>query len=135
MEYKVLSIEHKDTSKIKSFTDLRAWQKAHDLVVLTYDITGKFPVSEQYGLTSQMRRCAVSISSNIAEGFSRGTRKDKLQFYIIAIGSLTELQDQCLVARDVKLMSKNNFNKLADRSIVVHKLVTGLAKTAQTKGQ
>ena len=88
-----------------------------------------FPVQEQFGLTSQMRRSAVSVTSNIAEGFSRQTTNDKLHFYSIALGSLTELQNQLLIARDVGYIQIDELPKLADKSIVTHKLINGLIKS------
>ncbi|MFH1565125.1 MAG: four helix bundle protein, partial [bacterium] len=80
--------------KIKSFTGLFAWQEGHKLVLMIYNTTEQFPDKERFGLISQTRRAAVSITSNIAEGFSRKTNKDKVQFYAMAQGSLTELQNQ-----------------------------------------
>ncbi|MBU1963651.1 four helix bundle protein [Patescibacteria group bacterium] len=67
--------------KIKSFTDLIAWQKGHQLVIATYKVTDEFPNKETFALVNQMRRCAVSITSNIAEGFSRQGRKEKIQCF------------------------------------------------------
>jgi four helix bundle protein len=75
-----------------------------------------------------MRRCAISITSNIAEGFSRKTYKEKIQFYTIALGSLTELQNQLLVARDVKYISKPYFQLFANQTIEISKLINGLIK-------
>lgn len=115
-------------AKIKSFTDLLAWKEAHKLVILIYKTTDKFPVKETYSLIDQMRRCCVSISSNIAEGFSRQTQKEKLQFYFTAKGSLTELQNQLLVARDVGYLEKEIFNEIAEQTVVVSRLLTGLIK-------
>jgi len=80
-----------------------------------------------------MRRCAVSISSNIAEGFSRQTKKEKLQFYFIAKGSLTELQNQLLVAKDVGYLDKKIFSEIAKQTVVVHKLINGLINSANSK--
>lgn len=77
--------------KIQSFTDLIAWQKTHQFIIDLYKVFGTFPKEEIYGLTSQMKRAVISISSNIAEGFSRKSAKEKIQFYYIALGSLTEL--------------------------------------------
>lgn len=71
-------------SKIKSFTDLNTWKEGHKLVLMIYRITDKFPEKEKFGLISQMRRCVISFTSNIAEGFSRNTNKDKYQFYSMA---------------------------------------------------
>jgi len=79
--------------KIKSFTDLISWQEGHKLVLLIYAITKKFPKEELFGLVSQIRRCAISITSNIAEGFSRKSKKEKINFYHISLDSLTELQN------------------------------------------
>ena len=87
--------------KIQKFTDLIAWQKAHILALSTYQLTQSFPSDERFGLMSQMQRAAVSISSNIAEGFGRGTAKDKIQFYLIAKTSLNELHSQILIAHDL----------------------------------
>jgi four helix bundle protein len=76
---------NKEVSKIKSFTDLNLWRKGHKLVLIVYKITSSFPKEEIFGLSSQMRRCAVSITSNIAEGFSRESFKDKIRFYYMAL--------------------------------------------------
>ena len=83
---------------IKSFRDLIAWQKAISIALRIYEATKPFPKEEQFGLTSQMRRLAVSISSNIAEGFGRQTAADKGRFYTMALGSNNELQSQVSVA-------------------------------------
>lgn len=114
--------------KIKSFTDLLCWREGHKLVLMIYKITDKFPNKEIFGLTNQMRRCAVSITSNIAEGFGRNTNKDKCQFYYMAYGSLTELQNQLIIARDVKYLSLDNFKKIADKTVTVAKLINGLKR-------
>jgi len=79
------------TKKIQSFTQLNVWKETHKLVLLIYKTTDNFPKKETYSLTDQMRRCAISITSNIAEGFSRQSKKEKLQFYYVSKGSLTEL--------------------------------------------
>lgn len=116
--------------KIRSFTDLNAWREAHRLVLLVYQSVKSFPKEELFCLTIQVKRSALSISSNIAEGFSRRTSKDKIQFYTIAKGSLTELQNQLLVARDVGYLEPEVFKSLADQSLVVGKLLSGLVKSA-----
>lgn len=118
----------KEKTKIKSFTDLYAWQEGHKLVVMVYKTTKNFPKEEMFGIVSQMRRCVISITSNIAEGFSRNTNKDKVQFYCIAHGSLTELQNQLLAARDIGYLNEEEFNKIANQTVIVHKLITGLKK-------
>jgi len=113
---------------IQSFTDLNAWKLGHEVVLLVYKYTKEFPKDEIFGLVSQMRRSAVSITSNIAEGFSRYSWKEKHQFYRTALGSLTELQNQLLVARDVGYMSNNDFQLIAGKSIDASKLINGLLK-------
>src|SRR3990167_391511 len=87
---------------IKSHKDLLVWQKSLDLVENVYLLTEKFPQRELYGLSAQMRRAAVSISSNIAEGRSRGTRKDFTHFLHMAFGSASELETQLLIAKRLK---------------------------------
>lgn len=133
MAYNVLSINTQSmtNTKIKSFTDLNAWKEGHKLVLMIYDVTDKFPQKEIFGLTNQMRRAVVSVTSNVAEGFSRKSSKEKYQFYCVAQGSLTELQNQLLIARDVKYLDRERFEKAADQTVCVHKLLTGLKKFVQ----
>ena len=124
---------NENDNKIRSFTDLNAWKQSHDLVLETYRITNNFPKTEIFVLTSQIRRCAISITSNIAEGFSRRTYKDKNQFYFISQGSLTELQNQILLARDLGYIENDVFKNLADKSVIVHKLINGLIKSSKDR--
>lgn len=114
--------------KIKSFTDLETWKEGHKLVLIIYKITKDFPKEEMFGLTSQLRRAAISIVSNIAEGFSRNGQKEKIQFYYIAKGSNTEIQSQLLVAKDLGYLKDKDFGKIAEQSIKVNKLISGLIK-------
>ena len=118
--------------KIQSFTDLRVWREAHKLVLMVYKETRNFPKEEIYGLTSQLRRSAVSVTSNIVEGFSRESYKDKLRFYYIARGSLIELQNQLLVARDIVCLNKKKFNQISVQSISVHKLLNAFISKTKT---
>ena len=118
--------------KIRSFTDLVAWQEGHKLVLIIYKITKEFPKEEIFALTNQMRRCAVSITSNIAEGFSRKSNKEKIQFYHTALGSLTELQNQLLIARDIKYVHEQNFKLIAEQIVTTRKLINGLKKFLNT---
>ena len=83
-------------------------------------------------LTNQMRRCVVSISSNIAEGFPRQSYKEKIQFYSISQGSITELQDQLLIVRDIGYINKETFQLLAPETVIIHQLLTGLIKHSKT---
>ena len=115
--------------KITKFTDLITWQKGHQLVLSVYKIIKQFPDSEKFALSNQMARCVVSITSNIAEGFSRQSKKEKIQFYFTAKGSLTELQNQLLIAKDVKYIRFSEFSVLAQQTVEVHKLINGLIKS------
>ncbi len=120
-------------NKINSFTDLNAWKTAHKLALDIYCLTRKYPKDELYGLVSQLRRAVVSISSNISEGFSRRSSREKIQFYSIALGSTTELQNQLLLSRDLGYIDKEVFNKIADNTIITHKLINGLIKSVKDK--
>jgi len=119
-------------NKIQSFTDLLVWQESHKLVLMIYQATKNFPKEELFGLTSQLRRAAVSITSNIAEGFSRQGYKEKLQFYYMALGSLTESQNQLLIAKDLNYLEQIEFNKIAKQTISVHKLLNGFVAKTKT---
>jgi len=118
---------------IQSFTGLQAWKEAHKFVLMIYKITNEFPKSEIFGLTSQIRRAAVSISSNIAEGFSRKSPNEKIQFYHIALGSLTETQNQLLIGRDVTYIPLSAFGTAASQSTTVSKLINGLIKSQKQR--
>src|SRR3989344_4705851 len=119
---------NQELGKIKSFTDLDAWREGHRLVVDVYKTTQNFPKEEMFGLTNQLRRAIISFTSNIAEGFSRNSYKEKLQFYSIALGSLSEVQNQLLIARDIGYITNEEFMKLAEQTIKVSKITNGLIK-------
>jgi four helix bundle protein len=119
-------------AKIQSFTGLLAWQEAHKLVILIYRVTSAFPKEESFGLTNQLRRAVISITSNIAEGFSRKSFKEKIQFYAMSLSSLTEVQNQTLAARDIGYMEKMDFDHIAQQSVTVSKLLNGLIKKSKT---
>lgn len=122
---------NQELRKITTFTDLDAWQEGHKLVLAVYRLTKLFPREESFGLTSQIRRAAVSITSNIAEGFSRYSYKEKSQFYQTSLGSITELQNQLLIARDVGYLASDDFAHMAEQAIKVHKIVNGLIKSSR----
>ena len=119
---------NKENGKIRSFTDLNAWKEGHKLVIMIYKNTKKFPSEEQFGLTNQIRRAVVSITSNIAEGFNRRTSKDKNKFYFTALGSLAEVQNQLVIARDVGYLQNDNFQIISTQTIIVSKIMNGLIK-------
>ncbi len=120
-------------SEIQKFTHLIAWQKAHQLVLLIYKTTKDFPADERFGITNQMRRAVISITSNIAEGFGRTTAKDKIHFYTMAKTSLAELENQCIASRDLGFMSTVTFRLFEEQAEVVNKLISALYKTAIDK--
>lgn len=122
-------MEGKPKSEIKTFQDLKAWQEAHKLVLRVYQETKKYPADEKFGLVSQSRRAAVSISSNIAEGFGRYSARDKHHFYTMAKTSLAELQNQLIVARDITYLSDGGFDELYKQSEHVGSLVKGLMRS------
>ncbi len=111
---KIVGMDHKD---------LDVWKKSMDLVVKVYQITQLFPETEKYGLTSQMRRAAVSIPSNIAEGAARKGDKELMQFLYISIGSLSELETQYLIAIRLEFITKVDTFEL--QLIEVKKLLIG----------
>ena len=96
---------------IKSYKELIVWQKAIKLVKEIFLLTNKFPKSELYGLISQMRRSAVAIPSNIAEGYGRKSSKEYAQFYAIAYGSALELETQIIITKDLDFAPLENFQK------------------------
>lgn len=113
---------YEDTSK------LIVWQKAHELVLKIYEITKGFPKDEQFGLTSQIRRAAVSIPSNIVEGKARGSNKDYNRFLMIARGSLEEVKYQMLLARDLKYIDEVIYKEIYRSMDEVGRLLGGLIK-------
>ncbi len=123
---------NQESGKIKSFTDLDAWKEGHVLVLKIYKETKNFPKEEIFGLVNQMRRAAVSITSNIAEGFSRNSYKEKVQFYSISLGSLTELQNQILIGKDITYIGMTSFQELSDLTIKVNKILNGLIKKSRS---
>lgn len=119
----------------KHFKDLLAWQAAYTLTIHIYEITKYFPKNEEFGLTSQIKRASVSITSNIAEGFGRRGAREKDQFYSIAHGSLTEVENQLIIARGIGYVDENIFKKLEQECITAHKLLYGLRKSNKEKGE
>jgi four helix bundle protein len=112
---------------IQGFRDLKAWQLAMDFVEGVYQATAKFPAHEQYGLTGQLRRSAVSIPSNIAEGRSRDSSREFLKFLSIAYGSLAETQTQLEIARRLAYLDSAVESKIQERGNEVGRVINGLA--------
>jgi four helix bundle protein len=120
----------KDGENIRSFRDLEVWKKAMDLSVNIYDITNEFPASENYGLISQLRRAAISIPSNIAEGSSRNSTKEFIQFLHISNGSLSEIETQLEIAIRLKYMKSNPVQPQINH---IRSMLTGLIKSLKNK--
>ena len=117
---------------MKDHKELDVWQKGMDFVQTVYELTGHFPKEEVYGLTSQLRRSAVSVPSNIAEGAARNTDKEFLNFLHIAQGSAAEAETQLLIAR--RLSYPGDFDSVLARLRTVQKLLHGLIRHYKTKG-
>ena len=109
-----------------AYRDLIAWRKATDLALEIYRATQKFPKDEFYGLTSQMRRAAVSVASNIAEGKGRYSRKEFAQFLYRARGSLLELETQLFIAKELHYLEPLQFRRMEDRTKDVGRILNGL---------
>lgn len=119
--------------KLQSFKDLLVWQESRELFKLIFIQTQKFPKEEVFSSVSQMRRAAMSIASNIAEGFGRSSVPDKLHFYVMARGSLTELQNQIILTTDVGLVAVGSSEDLLAQAEITHKLLVGLIKSTERR--
>ena len=113
---------------VNSYRDLLVWQKAMGLVIEIYKITQAFPATEVYALTTQIRRCAVSIPSNIAEGYGRNSTADYKRFLQIAVGSLFELQTQIEIAFNLNYLSKNIFDDFFEKTKELDRMLLSLIK-------
>lgn len=109
-----------------SYRDLIVWQKSYKLVLLIYSITKKFPREEVFGLTSQIRRAAVSIPSNIAEGNTRLSKKDHVQFIRIAYGSGAELETQLSLAKDLEYISEKDYTRVYEALEEIMRMLNAL---------
>ena len=112
--------------KIKSFKELKVWQKGIEIVKDIYRITGSFPREEVYGLTAQMRRSAVSIPSNIAEGFKRFHTKEYVQFLHIALGSVAELETQVIISKELGFIDEAELQNLSEKIDHLSKMMSSL---------
>ena len=120
------------SSNIQSFRDLLVWQKAIALVTQVYVVTRSFPSEERYGLTSQIRRAAVSVPSNIAEGQGRNSRKEFLQFLGIARGSLQEVETQVRLAMRFHYLTGERGSAIVDAIAEVSRILNGLVSSLTT---
>lgn len=101
-----------NSPKTKSFEDLLAWQKSHLFVLSIYETTKKFPKDELFGLTSQLKRAPVSIAANIAEGYKKQSKKEKIHFFNIAQGSLEECRYYLILIKDIKYITSEEYENL-----------------------
>ena len=107
-----------------SFENIVVWKKAHQFTCLVYSITRNFPEEEKFGLTSQFRRAAVSIGANIAEGYKKLSKADKLRFFNISEGSLAECQNYIILSHDLGYLGKEEYIELCNCATEVGKLLT-----------
>ena len=115
-----------------SFEKLEVWQDSINLVEVVYRITENFPINERFGLSNQMRRCSVSIASNLAEGSSRITQKDKSHFSTIAFSSTMELLNQIIISKRLNFINDEAYEKLRSHILMVSNKINALRK-AQLK--
>lgn len=113
--------------------DLEVWQKAHELVLKIYHGIAKFPDTEKYALSDQLKRSAYSVPANIVEGHSRKSSKEFMQFLYQARGSLEELRYFLLLSRDLEYLTQEAYNELEKESQTVSKMLNGLLKSVKQK--
>ena len=111
-----------------SFENIKAWQHAHTFVLSVYNITKHFPDDEKFGLTSQFRRAAISIEANIAEGYKKISKADKLRFFNIAQGSIEECRDYIILSRDLSYINEKELTILYNNIETTSKLLNGYCR-------
>lgn len=116
-------------TKVTRFEDLRVWQDAIELAVVVYKTTKAFPDDERYGITSQIRRAASSISANIAEGFGRRSLKDKTHFYTMAYGSILEVKNFLHLSFRLEYIEEDPVQGLLDTALSIQKQLNALIST------
>ena len=112
-----------------NYKELKVWQKARDLVKFIYNLTSKFPKEETYGLSLQMRRAVVSVSSNISEGAGHSSNKEFSRFLEISYSSSCELETQLILSYDVNYTNEDELNEGSERVIEIQKMLDGLMKS------
>jgi four helix bundle protein len=118
---------------LRNYKDLNVWQKSYELCLKIYRITAKFPNEERYGLTSQIRRSAVSIASNIAEGYGRKTTVDYIRMLYISYGSVCELETQVLLAGDLGFIEKGELGTIKKDIAEIERMLKALIKSLENK--
>lgn len=117
--------------KIQNFYDLDAWRKAHLLVLNIYQVSENFPNRERFGITDQLRRAVSSITANIAEGFERYHFKDKIRFYHQSRGSVAEVQNFLILAKDLKMIDSKCCGELGEKLNQIRQLINGLIRSIE----
>ena len=118
---------------LKTYRELVVWQKAFRLCTDVYQLTKRFPSDERFGLTAQLRRAAVSVPSNIAEGYNRSTKQDYLRFLWIANGSLAELETQLMLARELGLGAREDLSETLESVEEVDRMLRALMRSLKAK--
>jgi four helix bundle protein len=116
-----------------NFKEILGWKKAMEMAEEVYKVTKNFPSEERYGLTSQIRRCAVSVSSNIAEGAGRKSHKEFIQFLRISLGSSFELETQLILAKNIGFLNQDEFDRVIEILKETQRLMIGFEKSLKSK--
>ncbi len=119
---------------MRDFRKLAVWEKGHQLVLGVYQVTESFPSSELYGLTSQMRRTAVSIPANIAEGCGKGSEAELARYMVISMGSASELEYYMLLARDLSLLDESSYERLNEDVVEVKRMLAPFINHLRNSG-
>ena len=121
--------------EIKSHKDLEVWKKSVELVTNVYEISSEFPKEERYCMTNQIRRAAISIPSNIAEGAGRFHNKEFIQFLYISLGSCSELETQLLICSNLNYIDSSSLNSLISKIFVIRRMLLGLIKSLKNSNK
>jgi four helix bundle protein len=117
---------------MQDFHKLKVWEKAHSVTLEIYAMTKRFPKEEIYGLTSQLRRSAASVPTNIAEGCGRGTQKELAQFLQVAMGSASEVEYLLILAKDLHYLEQMPYNHFSENIIEIKKMISSLIHKLKT---
>ena len=122
-------------ARMRSYRDLKVWQRAMDLTVRTYEITRRFPAEEKYGLVSQMRRAAASVPANLAEGQARRSDKEFLQMLGIARGSLAEVETFVTLSERLRLIGRESSDELLEECAEINRMMNGLMRALSRRDE
>ena len=119
---------------MRDFRELKVWQKAHEVTLIVYRTTAGFPSQEKYGITGQLRRAAVSIAANIAEGAGRRSEREFARFLDIAMGSASELEYLLLLSHDLKVLDQEHYRNLDGLAVEIKRMLAGFLKKISGNG-